>query len=348
LADFVLMIFVRTRVPKDEKREADCELTTDEGLLGGWGSGVGGAEDEHVGGIVAQRDAIFFEGEDDAATQFAQDNVALVGADAELDGVGDGAAFDLVDTENVGVGDGEIFEGRVIAHIAGYLGEQGDDLVGVGAGVDRDVESGDGIVAREVGDGGDLAVGDDVEGAVGVADGGAAKREVFDSALEAGEIDDFAHIVLVFNEDEDAVEHILEDALCAKTNGYPYDAGRGEQRLVADVQNVEDLEEDDEAEDAIRRGPYDGGHGAELGGAVEVAYLMVGAAAQALDEEQHQAMEPVDDEKNGQELGELVLNDEDDVVVPVARDDLGDTAGLILRGQCRKAHDYDVSLSGML
>jgi hypothetical protein len=34
--------------------------------------------------------------------------------------------------------------------------------------------------------------------------------------------------------------------------------------------------------------------------------------------------------------------------VPATLDGLGDTAGLILRGQCRKAHDYGVSLSGML
>ena len=45
---------------------------------------------------------------------------------------------------------------------------------------------------------------------------------------------------------------------------------------------VEDLEEDDEAEDAVGGGADDGGHGAELGGAVEVADLTVGARRRRL------------------------------------------------------------------
>ena len=80
-------------------------------MLGGWGGGVGGAEDEHVGGVVAERDAVFFEGEDDAAAEFAEDDIALVGVDAHLDGIGDGAAFDLVYAQNDRVGDGDVFEG---------------------------------------------------------------------------------------------------------------------------------------------------------------------------------------------------------------------------------------------
>ena len=85
-----------------------CELAADEGLLGGWGGGVGGAEDEHVGGVVAEGDAVFLEGEDDAAAQLSEDDVALVGADADLDRIGDGTAFDLVDAEDDGIGDGDV------------------------------------------------------------------------------------------------------------------------------------------------------------------------------------------------------------------------------------------------
>ena len=151
--------------------------------------------------------------------------IALVGADADLDGVGDSAAFDLVDAKDDGVGDGDVFEGGVVADLGRRLPEQGDDLVGIGAGVDADVEGGDGVVAGEVGDGGDLAVGDDVEGAVGVAEGGAAEGEVFDGALEAGDVDDLADVVLVFDEDEDAVEHVLEDALRAEADGDAENAG---------------------------------------------------------------------------------------------------------------------------
>ncbi len=133
--------------------------------------------------------------------------------DADLDGIGDGAAFDLVDAEDDGIGDGDVPEVGVVADLLGYIGEQGDDLIRICAGVDADVEGGDGVVAGEIGDGGDLAVGDDVEGAVGVADGGAAEGEVFDGAFEAGDVDDLADVVLVFDEDQDAVEHVLEDAL---------------------------------------------------------------------------------------------------------------------------------------
>jgi hypothetical protein len=75
---------------------------------------------------------------------------------------------------------------------------------------------------------------------------------------------------------------------------------------------------------------------------------MIGAAAEAFDEEQHQAVERKDDEENDEELRKLVLNDEDDVVLPVALDAFKEADWLILRGHGQKVHDYDVSLSGML
>ena len=237
--------------------------------MGGRGGWVGRAEDEHVGGVVAEGNAVFFEGEDDATAEFAQDDVALVGVDADLNGIGDGAAFDLVDAEDNGIGDGDVLEVGLVANCSGNVGEQGDDFVGVGAGVDADLEGGDGVVAGEVGDGGDLAVGDDVESAVGVAEGGAAEGEVFDGAFEAGDVDDLADVVLVFDEDQDAVEHVLEDALRAEADGDAENTGGGQQRLVGDAEEVEDLEEDDEAEDGVGGGSNDCGHGAELGGPVE-------------------------------------------------------------------------------
>jgi hypothetical protein len=144
--------------------------------LGGRSGGVGGhLEDQHVGGVVAQGDAVFFESDDDTTTEFAEDAVALVGADTDLDGVGDGAAFDLVDAKNNGVGDCDVFEDRVVADIAGDSAEKRDDFVGVGACVHADLKGGDGEVAGKIGDGGDLAVGNDVEGAVAVPEGGAAE-----------------------------------------------------------------------------------------------------------------------------------------------------------------------------
>jgi hypothetical protein len=307
-----------------------------EGLLGGWGSWVGGAQDEHVGGVVAEGDAVVFEGEDDPAAEFAEDTVALIGANADLYRVGDGAAFDLVDAEDDGIGDGDVLEGGVVADLFGDLAKQSDDLVWIGAGVDADVESGDGVVAGEVGDGGDLAVGDDVEGAVGVAETGAAEGEVFDGALEAGEEDDFADVVLVFDEDEEAVDHVLEDGLRAETDADADDAGGGEDGLVGDFEDVEDLQKGDEAEDPVGRGAENGGDGAELCGAVEVRDLTVGAGAHLSYEEENNALEHEDDQENDEDLGQLVAKKEDDVVMPVLFDDLHDV--FILRGRGQKEH----------
>ena len=75
---------------------------------------------------------------------------------------------------------------------------------------------------------------------------------VFDCALEAGDADDFAYVVLVLNEDEDAIEHVLEDALGAEADRDAQNSGRSKQRLVGDAEQVEDLEEElDEAEDSM-------------------------------------------------------------------------------------------------
>ena len=68
--------------------------------------------------------------------------------------------------------------------------------------------------------------------------------------------------------------------------------------------------------------------------------------AQTLDEEQHNAVERVDDEENDEKFRELVFYEEEDVLVPVILDDFEDTARLILRGQGQKVHHTYVSLSG--
>ena len=77
------------------------------------------------------------------------------------------------------------------------------------------------------------------------------------------------------------------------------------------------------------------------------ASLTIGAATQALNEVQHEAVEHEDDKQNGEELRQLVLNDEDDVIVPVTLNDSDNTGGCILQGQGQKVHDCCVSLSGM-
>ena len=78
------------------------------------------------------------------------------------------------------------------------------------------------------------------------------------------------------------------------------------------------------------------------------ANLTVGEPAQALDEEQHDAVKHVDNQENGEEFGEFVLNDGDDVLVPVILDDFDETARLILRGHGQKVHDCLRLAFGML
>lgn len=55
-ADFILSVVGSVRA-----------LAADKRLLCGWRCGVGCAQYEHIGWIVAERDAFFLEGDDDAA-----------------------------------------------------------------------------------------------------------------------------------------------------------------------------------------------------------------------------------------------------------------------------------------
>ena len=45
----------------------------------------------------------------------------LIGADADVDGVDDFAATDVVDAEDFGVGDGDVLEGGVLADVGSQL-----------------------------------------------------------------------------------------------------------------------------------------------------------------------------------------------------------------------------------
>jgi hypothetical protein len=113
--------------------------------------------------------------------------------------------------------------------------------------------------------------------------------------------------------------------------------------LVGDVEDVEQLQEGDESKDAVGGGAEDGSHRSQLGGAMEVRNLAVGSGAHLFDEEEDNALKDEDDKKNDDDLRQLVLQKEDDVVMPIALDDLEDA--LILRDHGQKVHDYGVSLS---
>ena len=197
--------------------------------------------------------------------------------------------------------------------------EDGDDAVGVGAGVDADGEGGDGEVAGEVGDGGDLAVGHDVEGAVAVAERGEAEGEVFDGAVQAGDFDDVADVVLVFDEDEDAVEHVFEDGLRAEADAEADDAGGGDEGAERDADRSRAVcMNDDRSREAVGGGADDGGDGAELGGALGVADQRSARCCNRVDEKAGDVLEDESDQESDDDLGQAVLQEVDEVVVPVA------------------------------
>ncbi len=81
------------------------------------------------------------------------------------------------------------------------------------------------------------------------------------------------------------------------------DSGGGEQGLVGNIEDGEDLQEGEESNDAERGGAEDGGDGAELSGAVKVANLLLGALLQAVGEELYGSKNDEDNDENADEPG---------------------------------------------
>ncbi len=109
-----------------------CISGADEGLLCGWGCGVGVGDEEDVVGIGAEGDGVLFEGEEDAAAEFAEDCVFLIDGDTDADGIGDDAAIDGVDAGDDGVGEGYLLECGIVSDGQGGRAEDGEDAVGIG------------------------------------------------------------------------------------------------------------------------------------------------------------------------------------------------------------------------
>ena len=76
----------------------------------------------------------------------------------------------------------------------------------------------------------DLAVAHVPERAVDVADVGDADADVLDDAGREAEVDDVADADLVFGDDEDAVQHVLDDVLRAEAEARADRRGQERER----------------------------------------------------------------------------------------------------------------------
>src|SRR5262249_51255515 len=109
-----------------------------------------------------------------------------------------------------------------------------------------------------------FAVGNVVDRAVGVAQDGASEAHGLDGALHAGDLYDVADVVLVLEQNEEAIDYILDQRLSAEADGKTNDASGGDQRLNVDVEGSQDLDEGAEADDKDADAVDDAGEGAKL------------------------------------------------------------------------------------
>ena len=248
---------------------------------------------------------MLFEGEADAALELANGAKLLGGAGFEDDGEDHLRAFDGVDPEDLRVLEKEVFEFGAVADFEGDLLEQLCNLVGIGGEVDADVDGGDGESGTEVGDGGDLRVGNDVEGAVAVADHGFAQGERLDDTGDSGEADGVAHAELAFDEEEDAVEHIFDDVLRGEADGDAGDSGRGEEWGEIEAHGVEGLECGYEADDGQASGANDAGEGFDFAEACGAGAALLGYAGHVESGEAEETTENKGDDGDADEAREL-------------------------------------------
>ena len=84
------------------------------------------------------------------------------------------------------------------------------------------------------------------------------------------------------------------------------------------------MQEDDKADDAVRGGAENGGHGAELCGALGVADLAIGKSEHAVDEKVDQALQDEGEDEDGEEARDVGAYEVGDVGVPVSFEDVGE------------------------
>ena len=197
--------------------------------------------------------------------------------------------------------------------------QDGKDSVGVGGGVDGEIERGNGKVAGVVGDGGNLRVGNEIESAIAVAQGCQAQTEIFDGAGKRVELDGVAYIVLVLQQYEDSVEDVLKEGLRTEADAHSDNAGGGEQGSGSDAKDVEDMDEQDEADNTVTGGADDAGDCADLRGAREIAGLAICQLAHTIDEEGDDACEHKGDDNDHEQARQIAVDEGEKIVTPLVQ-----------------------------
>src|SRR5690606_441315 len=118
------------------------------------------------------------------------------GDDADPDrGVAEG-----FDAEDLGLLDEERAPGGIGEELAAKVAEDGEDAVDILLVGDLDVDDGAGPGLGQVADLGDLAVGDDVDDAVDVAEDGGAEGDLLDHPVDVADADHVADAELSLDE----------------------------------------------------------------------------------------------------------------------------------------------------
>src|SRR5262245_22670663 len=218
------------------------------------------------------------------------------------------AARDALDAGDFWVRDHHVGEARIIPQFLAYFLQKHDHAVAAFVVSDGYVEGNLRPIASHVGDDLDFAVGDDVQGAVGIAQDGAAHGHVFDRALHAGDAHHVAEVVLVLQQNEEAVDHVFHQSLRAKPDGETGDSGRSQQRLHVDAEGGKHLHQREEKYDEEADAVDDAGQSAQLLRAHALRqFLRLAEAHQAVGGNAQQADQDEGNQQDERDAPRLVL-----------------------------------------
>ena len=135
--------------------------------------------------------------------------------------------------------------------------------------------------------------------------GGFAEGHGLDGSREAGHGDHVAHVELVFDEDQGAVQHVLHDVLRGQADGYAGDAGRGQQRRQVHSDGSQKLHAHDGADDGEPGGADYARERFHLGDTGYADGVTLGEANHVVGDEAEQAAENQSDDGNHDQVGQL-------------------------------------------